>query len=101
MEYLFTKNVKYYYIKRKIFFMSSYPQKSLLIDDDMVIEKETILPCPECGELSMEKVQKDCTLIVGTFIANLPHFFCSSCESKFFDDAAMNIIESFRAKSVR
>jgi YgiT-type zinc finger domain-containing protein len=78
--------------------MSSYLQKNPLIDDDRIIEKEVLLPCPECGELTMERVQRDCTLKDNTFIANLPHFYCSSCESKFYDDVSMNIIESHRTK---
>ena len=54
--------------------------------------------CPECGEIAMRKIQQDCTLQDGLFIPNLPHHYCNSCKSKFFDDASMAIIESYRNK---
>ena len=54
------------------------------------------LPCPECGQIEMEKIKADCTLSDGTFIQNLEYFYCSSCHSRFYDDAAMTRIEKQR-----
>jgi len=66
--------------------------------NEVLHEKEYILPCPECGQVAMKHVEKDCTLKDGTYIPNLIFLYCSSCQSKFYDNSAMEMIESFRQK---
>ena len=41
----------------------------------------------------MKKIKSDCTLSDGTFIPDLEYFYCASCHSRFYDDAAMTRIE--------
>jgi len=55
------------------------------------------LPCPECGQVEMKKIKADCTLSDGTFIPDLEYFYCSSCHSRFYDDAGMARIERERS----
>lgn len=66
-----------------------------LIDKKLSTDFET-LPCPECGQIEMKKIKIDCTLSDGTFIQNLEYFYCSSCHSRFYDDAGMTRIERQR-----
>ena len=60
------------------------------------LKKVEPLPCPECGKVSMKKIRANCTLADGTFISDLEYFYCSSCHSNFYDDAAMARIEKDR-----
>ena len=76
--------------------MSSFIQKNRSTEGDIALEQEISLPCPECGQISMRRMQSDCALRDGTFIPNLHFYFCSSCQSRFFDDASMKAIEAVR-----
>jgi uncharacterized protein with PIN domain len=82
--------------------MSLYHQKNQFNEIDLLEEKreveEEMLPCPECNQISMNRTRSDCTLMDGTFIPNLEYYYCSSCHSKFYDDAAMGKIELVRGK---
>ncbi|NQU05564.1 MAG: hypothetical protein HQ568_05685 [Calditrichaeota bacterium] len=57
------------------------------------------LPCPDCGQITMIQVQKDCTLLDGVIVPKLDHWQCSSCKAAFFDDPAMDDIEAHRRKA--
>ena len=75
--------------------MSLSLQKKLSINRKTFKDFEPI-PCPECGQLAMKKIKANCTLSDGTIIPDLEYFYCSSCHSKFYDDAAMAMIEKKR-----
>lgn len=79
--------------------MSSFLQKNHLTENGVLEKKEKLFPCPECGNITMQLVQVDCTLNDGTYIPNLEYYFCSSCQSKFYHDAAMEKIETVRQRS--
>lgn len=76
--------------------MSSFHQKNHLIENNLLSNTETLYPCPECNKVTMKRIQSDCILNDGTFIPNLEYYYCSSCHAKFYDDAAMEIIELAR-----
>ena len=78
--------------------MSSSLQKNHLIENKKSGKEGKVLPCPECSELTMKYIQSDCTLEDDTFIPNLRYLYCSNCQSKFYDDNAMQVIESYRYK---
>ena len=63
-----------------------------LIDKKLSTDFEP-LRCPECDQVEMKKIKSDCTLSDGTFIPDLEYFYCASCHSRFYDDAAMTRIE--------
>jgi hypothetical protein len=75
--------------------MSLSLQKKHSIDKSFLKEFDP-LPCPECGQVEMKRIKSGCTLADGTFIPNLEYFYCSSCNSRFYDDAAMTRIEKQR-----
>lgn len=77
--------------------MSLSLQKKHLIDRKKIAKELESLPCPECGQVTMKKIKRDCTLLDGTFIPELEYFYCSSCHSKFYDDVAMAKIEDKRS----
>jgi transposase-like protein len=56
------------------------------------------LQCPECGEDRMVRVVENCRLNDGLTVRRLAHFKCLSCQSRFFDDAAMRRIQIEREK---
>ncbi len=78
--------------------MSSYHQKNHLTKTKSVRDKIVILPCPECGFVSMKRIKADCTLNDGTKVPGLKHYLCSTCGSKFYDNEAMERIESIRQR---
>lgn len=59
------------------------------------------LPCPVCGRMSLADVVEDCDLSGGRLIKQLRHTRCTSCGERFFDVAAMTIIEAARKPSAR
>ena len=59
-------------------------------------DKSRPLPCPECGHLTMRRVQGPCTLQDETVIPDLERFQRSHCRANFFDEAAMRAIAEFR-----
>jgi len=64
------------------------------------LQKNHSTPCPECGKMTIKQIKSDCTLQDGTFVPNLEFYYCSSCHSKLYDDAAMQKIESVRGKEL-
>ena len=59
-----------------------------------------VLPCPECGMETLERMTGDCTLLDGTVIKNLSRYHCSNCGADLFDQAAMREIRKQRGKKV-
>ncbi|MEW6365466.1 MAG: hypothetical protein AB1714_12640 [Acidobacteriota bacterium] len=55
------------------------------------------LPCPECGAGLLVDTIEDCRLQDGLCVRRLRHFRCRACGSRFFDDEAMQRIQSMRA----
>jgi len=76
--------------------MSLSLQKSQRTKTKSLNRKEGLLPCPECGQIAMKRIRGTCKLGDGTVITDLERFQCDSCKANFFDDAAMEVIESFR-----
>lgn len=54
------------------------------------------LPCAECGADAMRRVVQTCDLTDGLHIKRLAHYRCSACGARFFDDAAMHMIQAAR-----
>ena len=69
--------------------MSSYPPK-----EAQMIKP---LPCPECGQVQMIRVIETCQLEDGFTVKKLRHYKCQTCGACFFDDEAMNHIQTERA----
>jgi transcriptional regulator NrdR family protein len=69
--------------------MSSYPPKEAPIIKP--------LPCPECGQVQMIRVIETCQLEDGFTVKKLRHYKCQTCGARFFDDEAMNRIQTERA----
>ncbi|MFH1563180.1 MAG: hypothetical protein ABIF11_07180 [Nitrospirota bacterium] len=79
--------------------MSLSLQKSQLTKRESLDTKRVLLPCPECGQITMKHIRGTCKLQDGTVIMNLEHFQCSSCKANFFDDTAMEVIGVCRKTS--
>jgi DNA-directed RNA polymerase subunit M/transcription elongation factor TFIIS len=54
--------------------------------------------CPECGKIEMVTVVEKCQLADGPTIKRLRHYKCRSCGARLFDDAAIHIIQDYRAE---
>lgn len=77
--------------------MSSSPQSVRRTKRKVFISAEPRpLPCPQCGRLTMRRVQGPCTLQDETIIPDLERFQCGHCQANFFDEAAMRTIAGFR-----
>ena len=61
----------------------------------------TVLPCPMCGRRTLANVVEDCVLSAGRLVKRLPHVRCSSCGERFFDVAAMAMIEATAHRPAR
>ena len=59
------------------------------------------IQCPECGAECMTRTTEDCRLDDGLTVKQLPHFKCSSCGARFFDNDAMHRIQEARGIVVR
>lgn len=79
--------------------MSLSLQKSQPTKRQLLHKKKDLLPCPECGHITMTRVKSPCQLSDGAVIASLERFQCSACHANFFDDSAMEIIETVRMAS--
>ena len=69
------------------FMSSSHPKE---------VQTSEPLPCPECGEDRLVRVVENCRLDDGLTVRRLAHYKCQSCQSRFFDDAAMHRIQTER-----
>ncbi len=79
--------------------MSLSLQKNQPIKNKSLNKQEDVFPCPECGQIAMKHIRGTCRLGDGNVIRDLKRFQCDSCKTNFFDDAAMEIIESYRNTS--
>jgi ribosomal protein L37E len=61
----------------------------------------TSLPCPTCGSKSLVAVMEDCALSGGRLVKGLRHIRCKSCGERYFDVAAMAMIEAAGKPSTR
>ena len=80
--------------------MSSFLQKDLRTE--FAVEgkdKTAVLPCPECGQISMIRTKGDCKLKDGFMVPDLERWQCSSCKANFFEVEDLHIIADFRAKT--
>ena len=78
---------------------SSLPNARLTKGRRIELSSLRVLPCPECGRLTMKCVRGPCTLRDGTVIPELERLQCGSCRANFFDDGAMRAIAEFRRRS--
>jgi len=71
-----------------MFSMSSSRQKEARISEP--------LPCPECGQIKLNRTVETCRLGDGLTVKRLRHYKCRSCGARFFDDDAIHNIQSVR-----
>ena len=75
--------------------MSSYHQKNQ--QGFNLITTPAI--CPECGQKTLKYVIKNCKLLDKTKISKLKYLHCENCNSDYFDDDSMEVIQKYRYKS--
>jgi transposase-like protein len=60
-------------------------------------EENPTLECPQCGKLSMIKMQGSTVLQGGTRVHNISRWVCQNCKEEAFDSVAMKEIARQRA----